>query len=226
MTALAANMQVPQAGLDAGIDALSIALSSRQRDSIRAYLALLDKWNRSFNLTAIREPARMVTHHALDALAVLPHLVAQSTPRAPDPHVTRVLDVGTGGGIPGILLAIARPDWRVTLLDANHKKGAFLTQAVIELDLANADVAVSRVEDYRPQALFDIVISRAYADLATFVAGAARHVALDGRLYAMKGVVPDAEIAALPVSVRVSSTITLEVPGLDAARSLVVMQPQ
>ena len=93
-----------------------------------------------------------------------------------------MLDVGTGGGIPGVLLAIARPDWRVTLLDANHKKGAFLTQAVIDLGLANADVAVSRVEDYRPPAQFDIVISRAYAELAAFAAGAARHLAPGGRL--------------------------------------------
>jgi 16S rRNA (guanine527-N7)-methyltransferase len=226
VSAVAASVRAPQAGLDAGIDALAISLSSGQRDSIRAYLALLDKWNRSFNLTAIREPARMVTHHALDALAVLPHLAPHATRRSPDADATRVLDVGTGGGVPGILLAIARPDWRVTLLDANHKKCAFLTQAVIELGLANADIAVSRVEDYRPQALFDIVISRAYAELAAFVAGAARHLAPGGHIYAMKGVVPGAEIAALPASVRVASTITLEVPGLDASRSLVVMQPQ
>ena len=219
MNAVTSTARATSAQLDDGIDALAIALSRAQRDQVAAYLALLDKWNRSYNLTAIREPARMITHHALDALAVLSHLETQST--AP-----RVLDVGTGGGIPGMLLAIARPDWQLTLLDANHKKGAFLTQAVIELGLANVAIAVSRVEDFRPAALFDIVISRAFADLASFVEGAARHLSPNGRLYAMKGVMPDAEIAALPASVRVVAKTALVVPGLDAARSLVVMQTQ
>jgi 16S rRNA (guanine527-N7)-methyltransferase len=219
MNAVTPTARATSAQLDCGIDALAITLSRAQRAAIAAYLALLDKWNRSYNLTAIREPARMVTHHALDALAVLPHLETQS--QAP-----RVLDVGTGGGIPGMLLAIARPDWQLTLLDANHKKGAFLTQAVIELGLGNVAIAVSRVEDFRPPALFDIVISRAFADLATFVEGATRHLSQNGRLYAMKGVMPDAEIAALPVSVRVTAKTALVVPGLNAARSLVVMQTQ
>jgi len=219
MNAVTSTARATSAQLDDGIDALAITLTRAQRDQVAAYLALLDKWNRSYNLTAIREPARMITHHALDALAVLPHLETRS--KAP-----RVLDVGTGGGIPGMLLAIARPDWQLTLLDANHKKGAFLTQAVIELGLANVAIAVSRVEDFRPPALFDIVISRAFADLASFAAAAAPHLSSDGRLYAMKGVMPDAEIAALPASVRVVAKTALAVPGLDAARSLVVMQTQ
>ena len=224
MNAVTFTARATSAQLDDGIDALAITLSRAQRDQVAAYLALLDKWNRSYNLTAIREPARMITHHALDALAVLPHLAAQS-------NAPRVLDVGTGGGIPGMLLAIARPDWQLTLLDANHKKGAFLTQAVIELGLANVAIAVSRVEDFRPPAprppaLFDIVISRAFADLASFVEGATRHLSPNGRLYAMKGVMPDAEIAALPASVRVAGKTALVEPGLDAARSLVVMQTQ
>jgi len=207
------------ATLDAGIDALQLALSRQQRASIVAYLALLDKWNRSYNLTAIREPAKMITHHALDALAVLPKLPAQVSGAA----ALRVLDVGTGGGIPGVLFAIARPQWQVTLLDANRKKGAFLTQAAIELTLANVSVAVSRVEDYRPPALFDIVVARAYATLAEFVAGAARHVAPGGKLLAMKGVMPDAEIAALPAHAHVTRACMLDVPGLAAARSLVTI---
>ncbi|MEO6749795.1 MAG: 16S rRNA (guanine(527)-N(7))-methyltransferase RsmG [Casimicrobiaceae bacterium] len=219
MNAVAANATRHDTTLDAGVDALQLALSRQQRASIVAYLALLDKWNRSYNLTAIREPAKMITHHALDALAVLPQLPPQASGAA----VLHVLDVGTGGGIPGVLFAIARPQWQVTLLDANHKKGAFLTQAVIELALANVSVAVSRVEDYRPPALFDIVVSRAYATLAEFVAGAARHVAPGGTLLAMKGVMPDAEIAALPVHVRVTRACTLDVPGLAAARSLVTI---
>lgn len=202
-------------GLDAGIDALGVALSRAQRDQLAGYLALLDKWNRTYNLTAIRDATRMVTHHALDALAVLPHL-----PQAAD---LRVIDVGTGGGIPGVPLAIARPDWHVALLDANHKKGAFLTQATIELGLANANVVVSRVEDYAPAAGFDIVVSRAFAELAAFVAGALHLAAPDGKLYAMKAAVPHDEIAALPSHVHVVSTNTISVPGLGAQRSLVVI---
>jgi 16S rRNA (guanine527-N7)-methyltransferase len=118
------------------------------------YLALLAKWNRTFNLTAIREPERMITHHVLDALAVLPRLPQQAA--------LRVLDVGSGGGVPGIPLAIARPDWHVVMLDSNHKKGAFLAQAIIELGLPRASSGDRRVEDYAPEAPFDVVISRAF----------------------------------------------------------------
>lgn len=221
MSASAAHAAHADVSLDAGIDALEIALTPQQRNAIRAYLALLEKWNRTYNLTAIREPSKMITHHALDALAVLPALAQ----RTDDAAALRVLDVGTGGGVPGVLLAIARPRWQVTLLDANHKKGAFLTQAVIEIGLSNATVAISRVEDYRAPALFDIVISRAYATLAEFCMSSAAQLASGGSLYAMKGLMPDAEIAALPASVRVVHRQLLEVPGLDAARSLVVMQP-
>ncbi len=216
MTAVASAPPRADAQLDVGIDTLGLALSGAQRERIRAYLALLDKWNRSYNLTAIREPEKMITHHALDALAVLPRLPDDEAP-------LRVLDVGSGGGVPGVLLAIARPHWQVTLLDANHKKGAFLTQAVIELALANATVAVSRVEDYTPPARFDIVISRAYATLAEFVAGAGRHASPQGKLYAMKGVMPEEEIAALSPPAQVEARHALDVPGLDAARSLVVI---
>ncbi len=205
----------PQVGLDAGIDALGVAMSRAQRDRLAAYLALLEKWNRTYNLTAIRDASRMVTHHALDALAVLPHL--------PQAANLRVIDVGTGGGIPGVLLAIARPDWHVALLDANHKKGAFLTQATIELGLANAEVIISRVEDYAPATGFGIVVSRAFAELADFVAGALHLAAPDGKLYAMKAAVPHDEIAALPSHVQVVSTDTILVPGLGAQRSLVVI---
>lgn len=202
--------------LAAGVDALGLALVPAQRDAIARYLALLAKWNGRYNLTAIREPSRMITHHALDALAALPRL--------PQDRGLRVLDVGTGGGVPGILLAIARPDWQVTLLDASQKKGAFVTQAVIELGLANVVVAISRVEDFVAAERYDIVISRAFASLADFAKGALRHAAPHGHLYAMKGVMPDAEIAALPPEVGVVAAMPIDVPGLDARRSLVVMR--
>ena len=135
-----------------------------------------------------------------------------------------MLDVGSGGGVPGIPLAIARPAWRVVLLDSNHKKGAFVQQAVIELPLANAEAVVARVEDYAPAAPFDVVISRAFADLATFAATSARHLAPRGQLIAMKGVYPDEELAHLPTGIRVVATHALAVPGLDAKRHLIVME--
>jgi 16S rRNA (guanine527-N7)-methyltransferase len=186
------------------------------REKLEAYLLLLAKWNLTFNLTAIREPARMVTHHVLDALAVLPHL-----PHRPS---LRLLDVGSGGGVPGVPLAIARPGWHVVLLDSNHKKGAFLAQAVIELALPNAEAVTARVEEFAPAAPFDVVISRAFSDLATFARAASRHLAPGGQLVAMKGVYPDEELAELPPDVHVVAAPALTVPGLDAERHLIVME--
>lgn len=205
--------------LDEGLAALAargITLPLRADEKLAAYLALLAKWNRTHNLTAIRDPERMVTHHVLDALAVLPHL--------PGRGQVRLLDVGSGGGVPGLVLAIARPAWQVVVLDSNHKKGAFLQQAIIELALANAQAVTQRVEDYAPAAPFDIVISRAFADLATFVEASARHLAPGGELHAMKGVYPDEELAQLPAGFRVKAVPTLTVPGLDAERHLVVIE--
>lgn len=205
--------------LDEGLAALAVelgALASDAHAKLNAYLALLAKWNRTYNLTAIRDPEQMVTHHVLDALAVLPHL--------PDRDSLRMLDVGSGGGVPGLPLAIARPRWSVVLLDSNSKKAAFLQQAVIELGLANVKVATTRVEDYAPAQPFDVVISRAFADLATFVHSSARHASRAGHLYAMKGVFPEEEIAHLPATARVVATPSLIVPGLTAQRHLIVLQ--
>jgi 16S rRNA (guanine527-N7)-methyltransferase len=209
--------------IDAGLAALEASggavaqLPAGARERLLAYIALLAKWNATYNLTAIREPERMVTHHVLDALAVLPHLAADA--RSP----LRVLDVGSGAGVPAIPLALARPQWHVVALDSSHKKGAFLQQAINELPLPNAEAIVARVEDYAPSAPFDIVISRAFSDLATFVETSARHLAPGARLIAMKGVFPDEEIALLPPSVRVTAAPALAVPGLDAERHLIVM---
>jgi 16S rRNA (guanine527-N7)-methyltransferase len=210
--------------IDAGLERLSASggavasLPAGARDQLLAYLALLAKWNATYNLTAIREPDRMLTHHVLDALAVLPHLPAIATRPG-----WRLLDVGSGGGVPAIPLAIARPEWRVVALDSSHKKGAFLQQAINELPLPNAEAVVARVEHYAPVASFDVVISRAFSDLATFVETSARHLAPGGQLIAMKGVFPDEEIAALPSTVRVVAAPALSVPGLDAERHLIVM---
>ena len=188
-------------------------------DKLAAYLELLAKWNRTYNLTAIREPEKMVTHHVLDSLAVLPHLQ--------DPKLAKslsLLDVGSGAGLPAVPLAIARPAWRVVALDSSQKKGTFVRQAASELSLANLEAVVSRVEGYLPVTLFDVVISRAFSDLATFAESSARHLVPGGRLVAMKGVRPDEEIAQLPPAYHVVETVPLAVPGIDAARHLVIME--
>jgi 16S rRNA (guanine527-N7)-methyltransferase len=197
------------------------SIADNASEKLLRYLALLVKWNQTYNLTAIREPERMVTHHLLDALAVLPELT-RSVMR-PEP---RVLDVGSGCGVPALPLAIARPHWHVVALDSSHKKGAFLQQAVIELALPNVEVAIARVEDYAPAAAFDIVISRAFADLATFAAASERHLADNGLLVAMKGVYPDEEIRELSSRFRVVATPALTVPGLEAQRHLITIARQ
>jgi 16S rRNA (guanine527-N7)-methyltransferase len=216
MTGAAATVQADNDELAAGLRSLGLVLSDAARAKLAAYVTLLAKWNRTYNLTAIREPARMVTHHLLDALAVLPQL--------PQRAQLRVLDVGAGGGIPGIPLAIARPDWRVVLVDSSSKKAAFLTQAAIELALPNVTGVAGRIEDYAPDAPFDVIIARAFSDLRTFAESSARHLAPDGALFAMKGVYPDEEIADLPDDIETIAATTLAVPGLDAARHLIVMR--
>jgi 16S rRNA (guanine527-N7)-methyltransferase len=152
----------------------------------------------------------MVSQHLLDCLAVVPHVAAET-----------LLDVGSGAGLPGIPLALALPEARVTLLDANHKKAAFLRQVVTELKLGNTEVVCERVETWKPRVAFAVVISRALSDLAEFVSLAGRHVAAGGRLLAMKGVHPYEEIAQLPHGWEVQQVIALQIPGLRAQRHLV-----
>ncbi len=199
-----------------GVAALGLDVDAAAQTKLLEYLALLDKWNRTHNLTAIREPERMVTHHLLDVLATLPHL--------PKAASLRLIDVGSGGGLPGVPLAIARPQWHVTLLDSNRKKAAFLRQAAAELPLANVAVAAMRAEDYIPDTPFDVAISRAFADLAQFVAAARHLVRPGGHLFALKGVYPREELKALPCSFQVVAVPSLEVPGLVAERHLVIIR--
>jgi len=209
--------------IDSGLsrlDALgNVQLPPGARDKLTAYLELLAKWNRTYNLTAIREPEKMVTHHVLDSLAVLPHLERPNAAKT-----LSLLDVGSGAGLPALPLAIARPAWRVVALDSSHKKGAFIRQVASELALANVEAVVSRVEEFLPATLFDVVISRAFSDLATFAESSARHLAPGGSLVAMKGVRPDEEIAHLPPAFRVVAATPLAVPGIDAARHLITME--
>lgn len=200
----------------ASLAGAGVKLPDVAADQLERYLDLLEKWNRTYNLTAVRERSRMATHHLLDSLAVLPYLPTQ-------PQL-RLLDVGSGPGLPGIPLAIARPDWSVTVLDSSHKKGAFMQQAVAELGLANVEVCVARVEALARKASFDVVISRAFADLRTFAESSRALLAPGGRLMAMKGVLPHEELADVPATVRVVATHRVAVPGLEAERHLVVME--
>lgn len=196
-----------------GAAGLGIALPEAAAERLSAYVGLLMKWNRVYNLTAIREEQKVVSHHILDSLVVLDHLPAGT-----------LVDVGSGAGLPGLPIAIAQPAREVTVLDSNQKKGAFLKQAVAELGLANVQVVIERVEDFRPLRPFEVVVSRAFSDLADFVNLAGHLCAPGGTMLAMKGLYPDAEIAQLPAGWTVESAPALDIPALEASRHLVVMR--
>jgi len=194
--------------LAAGMEALALPHTPQQRDKLLAFLALMQKWNRAYNLTAIRDLGAAVDLHLLDSLAVSPHLPGG-----------RVLDVGTGAGLPGIPLAVLREDCAFTLLDSSAKKTRFVQQAIIELGLKNVDVATARVEQYRPGQGYGCVLCRAFASLETIVSSTSRLLAPGGRILAQKGVWPQAELATLKnLSVRVHR---LAIPGVEAERHLV-----
>lgn len=190
--------------LKAGIAALGLGLPEGAEAKLLAYLALLEKWNRVYNLTAVRDPARMVSHHLLDSLAVVPHLPGG-----------RTIDVGSGAGLPGIPLALVFPERDFTLLDSNGKKTRFLVQAKGELGLANVTVVQRRVEQFHPERPFDCVITRAFASVADILTGSRHLLATDGQMMAMKGEVPVAELTTLPEGYRLLEVIPLRVPGLE-----------
>lgn len=197
-----------------GLDALGLDVPAGTRARLLAFGELLLKWNRVYNLTAIRAPQEVITHHLLDSLAVLPHLA----------DVRRLADIGSGGGLPGVALAIARPDLQVVSVETVNKKAVFQQQARIELGLDNFRAVNARVETLTDEAPFDGVISRAFAELATFVELAGHLAGPDGRLFAMKGVYPDEEIARLPAGWHVAAGHRLTVPGLDAERHLIILE--
>lgn len=204
----------PQEALVRGLDELAIDVPSGAGEKLLQYLELLSKWNRTYNLTAIREPVEMVSHHVLDSLAVVPHL--------PMGAADSLADVGSGPGLPGIPIAIARPQWRVTLNDANEKKAAFLRQASIELQLANSSVHEGRAERWKPAAAFTVVISRAFAELSEFIRACGHLVVRGGHLAAMKGSYPQAELDAMPTGWTCSRVAPIKVPLLEAARHVVL----
>jgi 16S rRNA (guanine527-N7)-methyltransferase len=199
---------------------LGLALTDTQAGKLAAYSRLLAKWNAVYNLTAIERAGDVLTHHLLDSLAIVPPLLKGNAGRA-----ARVLDVGSGGGLPGIPLAIALPEAHVTLLDAVRKKCAFMQQAKIALGLPNLDVVHARVESWRAPA-FDVIAARAFADLSTLVRMTQHLVAPEGIWAAMKGALPSEEIAALPPTVDVLDAVKLRVPLLAAERHLVLLRPR
>ncbi|WP_211461288.1 16S rRNA (guanine(527)-N(7))-methyltransferase RsmG [Collimonas silvisoli] len=207
-----------EASLQQGAQILGITLDLQQQQQLLAYLNLLAKWNKVYNLTSIREPAQMMTHHLLDSLAVVPAFAAAE----------HVLDVGAGGGLPGMILAIwagkAKPAMRVSMIDTVHKKTAFLTQVKAELGLSNVSVHTARVEQLQVAQKFDVITSRAFAELADFINWSAHLLTDDGQFIALKGVKPDEEIARLPAGWQVTEIRPLAVPGLDAERHLIFIK--
>lgn len=177
------------------------------------YLELLESWSRAYNLTAIRDPGRMVTHHVLDSLSVLPYLRGE-----------HCLDVGTGAGLPGLILAVSLPGMAWTLLDSNQKKTRFVNQAVLDLGLANVTVITGRVEDWHPAASIDCIVTRAFSELVDIYQKTRHLLGPSSRILAMKGEVKETGTAALNECVETSIHL-LQVPGLDARRTLVEMRP-
>jgi len=200
-----------------GASALGLAPTELQCERLLAYGALILKWNKVYNLTALRDPATVLTHHLLDSLSVIAPL------RRECPDAASLLDVGAGAGLPGVVIAILRDDIQVTCLDAVAKKAAFVQQAAGTLRLPNLRGVHGRVEQVRDA--YEVVSSRAFASLADFVGGSRAALAPDGTWLAMKGKHPDAEIAALPHDISVFHVEQLHVPGLDAERCILWMRP-
>jgi 16S rRNA (guanine527-N7)-methyltransferase len=199
--------------------ALGLVLSDRQFDRLQSYLALLGRWNKTFNLTAVRDPAGMLTQHVADCMAVLPPLATWR-------KGGRLLDVGSGGGLPGVVLAVGQPEWDVSCVDAVGKKAAFIRQVAVELPVPNLHALHDRVERLAGRMAFDVVACRAFASLLDFCS-ATRPLLLPGGVWlAMKGRTPAEEIQALPADIEVFHVEPLQVPGLQAHRCLVWMRPR
>lgn len=204
--------------LKKGLEELDLSLSLLQQNKLLAYVDLLQKWNRIYNLTAVRDPVQMMTHHILDSLTVMKAFIGAH----------HVLDVGAGGGLPGIVLAVwaqeVCPDMQISLVDTVHKKTAFLTQVKAELGLENVTVYNARVENLTVPVLFDVITSRAFAELNDFVTWSQHLLAPNGRFLSMKGVLPEGEIQRLPAGWQVTHIQTLHVPNIDVQRHLITVE--
>ena len=204
--------------LQAAATELGLELSDTQLDQLLAYLALLQKWNKVYNLTAVRDPAQMLSHHLIDSLSVIAPLQKHGAP-------ARLMDVGAGGGLPGVVIAICCPGIDVTCVDAVAKKATFIQQVAAELKLPNLHGVHSRVEQLATEP-FGVITSRAFASLVDFTSLTRQHLAEGAVWMAMKGQHPADEIAALPADVDVFHVEQLAVPGLDAQRCIVWMRPR
>jgi 16S rRNA (guanine527-N7)-methyltransferase len=200
--------------LEEGIVAMRLDVSPAQQKKLMDYLALMTKWNAVYNLTSLRDPMQMVTHHLLDSLAAVPAFEGAHN----------VLDVGAGGGLPGIVLAIARPGMKVSMIDTVHKKTAFLTQVKAELGLTNVTVYTMKVQELEVGDKFDVITSRAFADLSDFVNWSGHLLADGGRFIALKGVAPQNEQQRVPAAWKVQGVQPLQVPRLGAERHLVFIE--
>ncbi len=198
--------------LQVGLGQMHLSLDATVQDRLVQYLQLLHKWNKTYNLTAVREIRPMVSRHLLDSLSVLPFLEGR-----------RVLDIGTGAGLPGLPLALARPDCHFVLLDSNHKKTRFLVQTCGSLGLENVEIIQERIEKFQPAEKFDTLVSRAFASLGDFIQGTAHLAHSEIRWLAMKGQYPEAELAVLPGFVQVVSSNKLLVPDTEGQRHVIVL---
>jgi len=196
--------------LASGIASLNLSVTDEKIDQLLGFIKLIEKWNKAYNLTAIRDREEMARLHILDSLAIAPHVEGK-----------RVIDIGTGAGLPGIPLAICLPEINFTLLDSNAKKTRFVQQVVLELKLKNVEVLHSRVENYHPEKTYDAVLTRAFAGLSDIVKLTAHLLAKEGVLLAMKGQNPDAELAGIAAK---KSVVSVSVPGTDIERCLVRIQ--
>jgi len=197
-----------------GIADMQLDVSPEQQTKLMSYLQLMHKWNAVYNLTSLRDPMQMVTHHLLDSLAAVPAFA----------NAHNVLDVGAGGGLPGTVLAITRPDMKVAMIDTVHKKTAFLTQVKAELGLSNVTVHTMKVQDLQVSDKFDVITSRAFADLSDFVNWSGHLLAEGGKFIALKGVAPSEERERLPQEWKVTDLQPLQVPRLGAERHLVFIE--
>jgi len=196
------------------LDQAGISLTDHQKNQLVGYVDMLHKWNKAYNLTSVRDPNEMLVRHILDSIVVAPHLQGE-----------RFIDVGTGPGLPGIPLSIVRPECQFTLLDSLGKRVRFLRQVQHELKLENIYPVQSRVEEFRAEPPFDGVISRAFASLNDMIGWCKHLPAQNGRFYALKGILPEDEIAQLPDGFEVESAIKLRVPQLEGERHLVIVKP-
>jgi 16S rRNA (guanine527-N7)-methyltransferase len=203
----------PEQCLQQGISRLKLDIAATQQQRLMAYLLLLHKWNQAYNLTAIRNLDEMVIKHLLDSLAVLPSIKG-----------ARCLDVGTGAGLPGLVLALLNPAQHWVLLDSNNKKTRFLQQAVIEFALSNVEVVCSRIELFKPAQPFDVIISRAYSELQKFYQQTRALCTPQGQLIAMKGVYPEQELQNFQLDGVAWESVALDVPFLNAERHLIIFK--